>query len=107
MEIEKSAPIFAALGDPTRLVLLARLAAGPESITRLSVGAGITRQAITKHLHVLEGAGFVRGFRHGRERLWQLELRQMMEARRCLDRISRQWDAALDRLKASVERDEE
>jgi DNA-binding transcriptional ArsR family regulator len=103
-ELLGSAPIFAALGDETRLRLVARLCAGERlSITQLASGAGVTRQAITKHLHVLAGAGLVRGNREGREQHWQLEARQLLEARRCLDLISRQWDQALDRLKASLE----
>ena len=76
------------------------------SIARLSAGAAVTRQAITKHLNVLEDAGLVRGIRVGRERLWEIETRQLEEARRFLDRISRQWDDALGRLRLSVERDE-
>ena len=73
------------------------------SITRLASGTGVTRQAITKHLHVLHSAGIVRGSRLGRERVWELEPRQLTEARRSLDLISREWDQALDRLKAMVE----
>src|SRR6266852_560913 len=95
-----AAPVFAALGDETRLRLVARLCAeGPLSIARLSDGADVTRQAITKHLQALADAGLVRDTREGRERIWQLETRRLEEARRCLDRISTQWDAALDRLK--------
>ena len=73
------------------------------SITRLSSGARMTRQAITKHLHVLAGAGVARGFRRGREQLWELNHRRLEETRRSLDLISRQWAGALARLKASVE----
>jgi DNA-binding transcriptional ArsR family regulator len=103
-ELLGSAPVFAALGDETRLRLVARLCAGePLSITQLASGAGVTRQAVTKHLHVLAGAGLIRGSRQGRERHWQLERRHLLEARRCLDLISRQWDEALERLKASLE----
>jgi DNA-binding transcriptional ArsR family regulator len=97
-DLVSSAPVFAALGDETRLRLVARLCAGePLSITQLASGAGVTRQAITKHLHVLAGVGLVRGSRQGRERHWQLQRRQLLEARRCLDLISRQWDDALGR----------
>jgi DNA-binding transcriptional ArsR family regulator len=103
-ELLGSAPVFAALGDETRLRLVARLCAGePLSITQLASGAGVTRQAVTKHLHVLAGAGLIRGNRQGREQHWQLEARRLLEARRCLDLISRQWDEALDRLKALLE----
>jgi DNA-binding transcriptional ArsR family regulator len=99
-----AAPLFAALGDETRLGLVVRLCeGGPASIARLSEGAGVTRQAVAKHLQVLEGAGLVRGARRGRENVFRLETRRLEEARRCLDRISSQWDDALGRLKALVE----
>jgi DNA-binding transcriptional ArsR family regulator len=99
-----SAPVFAALGDETRLRLVTRLGTeGPLSIARLTAGTDVTRQAVTKHLHVLAGAGLARGIRQGRERLWELEPEPLEEARRCLDLISEQWDAALARLKAAVE----
>jgi DNA-binding transcriptional ArsR family regulator len=102
--LASSAPIFAALGDETRLRLVARLCTdGPMSITRLTDGAGVTRQAITKHLHVLAEAGVVRSIRHGRESIWELEPQQLEEARRCLDLISKQWDDSLGRLKMLVE----
>jgi DNA-binding transcriptional ArsR family regulator len=99
-----AAPLFAALGDETRLKLVARLSAeGPLSIVRLRAGSAVTRQAISKHLRALADAGLVRDKRRGRERIWQLQPRRLDEARRCLDRISQQWDVALDRLKAFVE----
>jgi DNA-binding transcriptional ArsR family regulator len=99
-----AAPVFAALGDARRLGLVARLCdSGPLSITRLSAGTGVTRQAITKHLEALADAGLVRDSRHGRERVWEIEPRRLERARRCLDQISEQWDAALGRLKAYVE----
>ncbi len=102
-----AAPVFAALGDETRLRLVARLCEqGPLSIARLSEGAGVTRQAITKHLHVLAEAGLVRGSRQGRESLWALEPRRLEEARRFLEGISQQWDEALGRLRAFVEDEE-
>jgi DNA-binding transcriptional ArsR family regulator len=101
-----SAPLFAALGDTTRLGLVAALcAAGPLSVTQLTAGTEVTRQAVSKHLRLLEEAGLVRVARRGRERLWQLEPHGLEEARRYLDAISRQWDSALLRLKAFVERD--
>jgi DNA-binding transcriptional ArsR family regulator len=100
-----AAPVFAALGDPTRLRLVARLCAdGPQSITRLTEGAGVTRQAITKHLSALAVAGLVRAHRHGRERIWELETARLALAHRCLDQISAQWDEALGRLKAPAMR---
>lgn len=73
------------------------------SISSLTAGTRVTRQAITKHLRVLEGAGVVRGTRRGRERLWQLERRRLQQARRYLDLISSQWDDALARLRKLVE----
>jgi DNA-binding transcriptional ArsR family regulator len=102
------APIFAALGDATRLRLVAKLSAtGPLSITRLTEGEAMTRQAITKHLSVLAEAGLVRDVRHGRERRWALELSPLDTARRYLDLVSQRWDGALARLAAMVEVDDE
>ena len=102
--LHDSAPIFAALGDETRLQIVARLCGeGPLSITRLSEGAGVTRQAITKHLNALSAAGLARNVRTGREQIWELETRKLEMARRCLDHISDQWDVALGRLKTLVE----
>lgn len=99
-----AAPVFAALGDVTRLRVVARLCTdGPSSITRLSDGAAVTRQAITKHLHALADAGLVRDRREGRERIWELEPGRLDVAHRFLNQISAQWDAALGRLKAFVE----
>jgi DNA-binding transcriptional ArsR family regulator len=99
-----AAPLFAALGDENRLSLIARLCAGgPTSITSLASGASVTRQAITKHLRVMERAGIVRSVRHGRECLWSVEPGNLNEARRYLKQISTQWDAALERLKKFVE----
>jgi DNA-binding transcriptional ArsR family regulator len=99
-----AAPVFAALGDETRLALVVELCAGgPRSITGLTAGSTVTRQAITKHLHVLAGAGLVRDVRRGRERLWEFEARRLQEARRCLEEIAQQWDQALDRLKKFVQ----
>jgi DNA-binding transcriptional ArsR family regulator len=97
------APVFAALGDENRLRLLARLSSGPLSISRLTAGSGISRQGVTKHLRVLEGAGLVRGTRRGKESLWYLERRRLEEARRSLELISQQWDQALSKLRLFVE----
>jgi DNA-binding transcriptional ArsR family regulator len=103
-QLRGQAPIFAALGDETRLALVQRLSAGSAlSIAQLTEGTTITRQAITKHLRVLEGAGLVRGARQGRESVFELETRRLDEARLALESISRQWDHALSRLKAFVE----
>jgi DNA-binding transcriptional ArsR family regulator len=102
------APIFAALGDGTRLRIVAKLSAtGPLSIVRLTDGEDITRQAITKHLAVLADAGLVRDVRRGRERLWALEPSPLETARRYLDLVSQRWDTALARLQALVETDDE
>ena len=99
-----AAPVFAALGEETRLRLVAKLCAeGPLSITRLSAGTGVTRQAITKHLNTLAHAGVVRSTRSGRERIWELETKRLERARQSLDLISAQWDAAIGRLKMLVE----
>lgn len=101
-----AAVVFAALGDETRLALVKRLCdSGPSSITELTEGAEVTRQAITKHLHVLEGAGLVRGSRRGRTTVWELRPKRLDAAKRALDAIGRDWDAALDRLRAFVEED--
>ena len=99
-----SARVFAALGDETRLRLVSRLCdGGPTSIARLTAGSKVTRQAITKHLRVMEDAGLVRASRRGRESVWELEPSRLEDARRYLDVISTEWDAALGRLKAFVE----
>ena len=105
--IAESAAIFFALGDRTRLGLVSRLcAAGPASIAKLTQSFDITRQAITKHLRVMEDAGLVTRTRHGRESEWRLETRRLAEARRQLESISAQWDGALVRLKRFVEADD-
>lgn len=102
--LAQSAPVFAALGDETRLALVARLCEpGPWSIARLTEGARVTRQAVTKHLRVLAEAGLVRDARHGRERIWELAPDRLGDARRTLDELSRRWDDALERLRRHVE----
>jgi DNA-binding transcriptional ArsR family regulator len=104
VNLTEAVPVFAALGDATRLRLLRRLSDdGPVSITRLTEGTGVTRQAITRHLHALGDAGLVRNARRGRERVWELDLKRLEKAKRYLDQIAAQWDAAADRLKAFVE----
>lgn len=103
-QVRDAAPLFAALGDETRLRLVVRLAAGgPGSVTQLSARADVSRQAISKHLQVLSDASLVRSRRRGRERVWEIEPRRLAQAHAYLDRISRQWDEALGRLKAFVE----
>jgi DNA-binding transcriptional ArsR family regulator len=99
-----AAPVFAALGDPTRLRIIARLSrGGPASIARLTDDTDVTRQAVTKHLQALEGAGLVRSDRSGRERIWELQTARLAQARRQLEQISAQWDGTLERLRALVE----
>ena len=98
------ARVFAALGDPTRLKLVAVLCAeGALSIAQLTATTEVTRQGVTKHLQVLADAGVVRDVKFGRERLWQLEPGQIAEARRMLEAIGREWDVALGKLKAFAE----
>jgi len=104
LKVPEAVPVFAALGGATRLRLLGRLSAdGPLSITRLSEGTGVTRQAITRHLYALGDAGLVRNARRGRERVWELDLKRLEKAKRCLDQIAAEWDEAAGRLKAFVE----
>lgn len=100
----ESASIFAALGDETRLRLVAALCAGGAlSISQLTAGTDITRQAVTKHLNVLADAGLVRGVKAGREHRWEFEPSRLDEARAALDAIASKWDRALERLARAVE----
>jgi DNA-binding transcriptional ArsR family regulator len=102
--LQSQATVFAALGDQTRLLLVTKLADGrPCSIAQLTEGSRLTRQAITKHLRVLERVGMVRCARQGRESRFAFNPRPMEELRECLDRVSAQWDEALGRLKTFVE----
>ena len=102
--LQRSAPRFAALGNAARLALLIRLGEGVSlSITQLTVGSDLTRQAVTKHLRVLEGAGMVHSSRRGREHLFRADPESLRNVRDSLDAVSRQWDDALSRLKALVE----
>ena len=99
-----TAHVFAALGDETRLRLVSRLSHdGPLSITKLALGSRISRQAVTKHLRVMETAGLVQSSRNGRETIWRMDQNRLEEARRYLDRIAGQWDEALGRLRTLVE----
>jgi DNA-binding transcriptional ArsR family regulator len=101
-----AALLFAALGDPTRLALLQRLSSdGPASISALAGDVrAMTRQGVSKHLHVLAEAGVITGRHQGRERVWALAPDRLEDARRCLDVIAAEWDDALARLKTHVER---
>ena len=101
--LEKTALIFAALGDENRLRLVARLSSdGPMSIARLTKGGSVTRQAVTKHLQVLANVGLACNSRLGRESVWELAPKPLEAARQSLESISAQWDAALDRLRKFV-----
>lgn len=100
------ASVFAALGDETRLALVTKLARGqPFSISELTKGTKLTRQAISKHLHVLETVGMVESRRTGRENLFEFSPRPIEGIKQYLDFVSEQWDQALSRLKCFVERD--
>ena len=102
--MRKGAPVFAALGDETRLRIIAKLSTGgPLSITQITDGEQVTRQAITKHLGVLADAGLVRDRRRGRERLWELDPGPLDTARSCLDAVAQAWNRRLARLEALVE----
>jgi DNA-binding transcriptional ArsR family regulator len=103
--LANNAPLFAALGDATRLTILVKLSgASGYSIAHLTEGSALTRQAITKHLRVLQSAGLVRSVRRGRESLFELDHKPLDEAQRALGEISRQWDESLARLKSFVEK---
>ena len=98
------AGVFAALGDPTLLKLVAVLCAGGAlSIAQLTATTDISRQGVTKHLQVLADAGVVRDVKAGRERRWQLDPARIEDARRALEAIGQQWDVALGKLKAFAE----
>ncbi len=100
------ATVFAALGDETRLALVTHLCErAPCSISELTAGSALTRQAITKHLRTLEKAGIVRTEIAGRMCLFELEPEPLDQARKYLATVSEQWDAALIRLKAFVEKE--
>jgi DNA-binding transcriptional ArsR family regulator len=104
LERRAPAPVFAALGDETRLWLVAKLCGGPpRSISQLTRGSKLTRQAITKHLRVLERARIVHSVRAGRESLFEFNPQPMQEIKKYLDLVSEQWDQALARLKSFVE----
>jgi DNA-binding transcriptional ArsR family regulator len=105
MSSADSAAVFFALGDETRLAVVRRLAGGrPLSATALSADATMTRQAIAKHLRVLEGAGVVSHHRNGREVLYVLETAPLVEASELLEGVSAGWDRAIARLRRQVEK---
>ena len=103
-ELRDRASVFAALGDETRLSLIAKLSNGsPQSISRLAEGSTLTRQAITKHLRVLEDARVVNSVRVGRESLFEFRPEPLRDLQSYLERVSDQWEDALARLKSFVE----
>ena len=102
---QRFAPIFAALGDETRLALIATLADGtPRSIAQLTEGTRLTRQAVTKHLRVLEDVRIVHSVKSGRESRYELDLTPVLDLKSYVELVSARWDTALSRLKAFVER---
>ena len=102
--LKTPATVFAALGDETRLSVLGRLCNGvPQSISRLTAGTNLSRQAVTKHLRILANVGVVRSVRIGRESLFELEPQPIEEMRDYLDQVSKQWNDALAQLKSHVE----
>lgn len=103
-DLERAAPLFSALSDSTRLQLIGKLSReGPQSISSLAEDAAVSRQAVTKHLHVLEKAGLAESRRKGRECVFELRPERLAKAHCYLDQIASQWDEALDRLQAHVE----
>ncbi len=103
---DRAAPLFAALSDPTRLQLLDRLSRnGPQSISELAEGATVSRQAVTKHLVALEKADLATSRHEGRERIFELQPQQLAVVHRYLNQISRQWEQALGRLQAHLDKD--
>ena len=104
MSAKKLPKIFAALGDETRLMLVSKLSDGkPQSISELTRGLDLSRQAVTKHLQVLEEAGLVKSQYHGRENIFQFRPKKLEDMKGYLEQVSRQWDLAIDRLKSFVE----
>lgn len=104
--LTRQAEVFAALGDKTRLTIVTQLGDGqPRSISKLTEGSDVTRQAITKHLHVLEEVGLVRQTKSGRESLFTLNPAPLDEVQEALQSMARQWDETLGRLKSFLEDD--
>ena len=103
-DFERVAPLFAALSDATRLQIVTRLSReGPQSISVLTEETAVSRQAVTKHLQVLQDVGLAESWRNGRERIFELKPERLALANQHLDQISRQWDKALGRLQKCVE----
>jgi DNA-binding transcriptional ArsR family regulator len=105
-QLPEAAPVFAALGDPVRLAIVARLCGnGPLPTIQLKRGTRLSRQAVTKHLQILQDVGLVRSERTGRDRSWRIEAGQLARTRTYLEQISAQWDRRLERLRSLVEHD--
>jgi DNA-binding transcriptional ArsR family regulator len=103
-EPKREAALFAALGDETRLRIVSQLSqSGPASLSRLREGSNVSRQAISKHLRVMERSGLARSRRHGRETIWQLDPAKLSEVKQYLESVSKHWDEALARLQRMVE----
>ena len=101
-------PFFSALGDPNRLGIMVRLCdLGPSSTSQVTTVIPVTRQAASKHLQLLQAAGLVTSSRRGRERIWTVQTEPLSRASDYLTQLSRRWDAAVDRLRAFVEREVE
>jgi DNA-binding transcriptional ArsR family regulator len=108
MQLTKAVPIFAALGDPVRLAIVARLCSdGPLRTITLKEQASVSRQGVSKHLRLLEQSGLVRSARKGRDRVWRVETRRIAAARAYLALMSGQWDARLERLRSFMESSDE
>lgn len=104
LRIERQASAFAALGDPTRLSLVSKLIDGkPRSISSLTAGSSVSRQAITKHLAVLENVGLVSRLKAGRESLYELDPKPLEPLQEYLATVAAQWNKALNDLKTFVE----
>ncbi len=104
----EAADLFSALGDETRLRLVARLSQdGPQSIHALTTGTAMSRQAVRKHLRVLDDAGLARSERRGREMVWAVRAERMADAQQYLAQISAEWDARVDRLRALLDEEAE
>jgi DNA-binding transcriptional ArsR family regulator len=102
--LDGAAPLFDALGDPTRLRIFTRLCdGGPSSTSQVMQVIPVSRQAVSKHLSMLEGVGLVRSRKHGRERIWTVQTQPLVQASDYLDQLSNRWDQAIERLRAFVE----
>ncbi len=105
LKTERQATIFAALGDPTRLSLVSKLIDGKaHSISTLASDTHISRQAVTKHLRVLENVGLVTNLKAGRESLYELDTKPLKSVQEYLAIIASEWDKSLNSLKAFVEK---